>query len=393
MSINYPLSLSTIGEEEISELHRAIDNEQFTMGPLVKEYEEDFSSYFGSKYCVMTSSGSTANLLMIASLFYTKSAKRKLKRGDEVIVPAVSWSTTYFPLMQYGLKLKFVDTDLETLNFDMEKLKSSISKDTKMIFACNILGNPNNFKELQDIADKNDLILIEDNCESMGATFEGKYTGSFGLMGSFSSFYSHHICTMEGGCILTDDEEMYHILLCIRAHGWTRDLPKENMITGTKSDNFFEESFKFILPGYNVRPLELSGALGKIQLKKLDSFVKMRIENSKVFKDLFSDHPIFMIQKEIGISSWFGFSLVIRDGISIDRKKVINLLENNGIQSRPIVTGNFVNNEVIKYFDYEIPYELNNAEIIDKNGFFIGNHHVPMKNEILSVYNLLNTIK
>jgi CDP-6-deoxy-D-xylo-4-hexulose-3-dehydrase len=330
---------------------------------------------------------------MIASLFYTKDKNRQLKIGDEIIVPAVSWSTTYFPLLQYGLKVKFVDIDKDTLNFDMNKLKSAISKDTRMIFACNILGNPNDLKELKNISDKNNLILIEDNCESMGAKFDQKYAGTYGLMGSFSSFYSHHICTMEGGCILTDDEEIYHILLCLRAHGWTRDLPKKNKITGTKSDNFFEESFKFILPGYNVRPLELSGAIGRIQLKKLKRFVEMRVENSKLFKDLFNDHPIFMIQKEIGFSSWFGFSLVIREGVDIDRKEVIEILDNNGIQSRPIVTGNFVNNEVIKYFDYAISEELTNAEIIDKKGFFIGNHHISMKNEIRSVYNLLNTLR
>ena len=392
MNIKYPLSLSTIGEEEIFELHKAIDNEQFTMGSLVREYEESFATYFRSKYCVMVSSGSTANLLMIASLFYTKDKKKKLQRGDEVIVPAVSWSTTYFPLMQYGLKLKFVDIDIDTLNFDLDKLESSITKDTKMIFACNLLGNPNDFKKLEEISKKYDITLIEDNCESMGAKFQDKYAGTFGLMGSFSSFYSHHICTMEGGCILTNDEEIYHILLCLRAHGWTRDLPKENLVTGTKSDNFFDESFKFILPGYNVRPLELSGAIGKVQLQKLNSFIKMRIENSKFFIDLFEDHPIFRIQKEIGKSSWFGFSLVIKTGIEIKREKVISLLDKNGVQSRPIVTGNFVNNEVIKFFDYTIHDELLNAENIDKNGFFIGNHHVCMKNEIQSVYNLLNKI-
>ncbi|WP_170914700.1 DegT/DnrJ/EryC1/StrS family aminotransferase, partial [Salmonella enterica] len=141
------------------------------------------------------------------------------------------------------------------------------SDKTRAILAVNLLGNPNDFSTIHEIISNKDIILLEDNCESMGATFQNKQAGTFGIMGSFSSFYSHHIATMEGGCVVTDDEELYHILLCLRAHGWTRNLPKENMVTGTKSDDIFEESFKFVLPGYNVRPLEMSGAIGIEQLK------------------------------------------------------------------------------------------------------------------------------
>ncbi|HFP0372340.1 TPA: DegT/DnrJ/EryC1/StrS family aminotransferase, partial [Escherichia coli] len=357
------------------------DSKMFTMGKKVELYEKNFADLFGSKYAVMVSSGSTANLLMIAALFFTN--KPKLKRGDEIIVPAVSWSTTYYPLQQYGLKVKFVDINKETLNIDIDSLKNAISDKTKAILTVNLLGNPNDFAKINEVINNRDIILLEDNCESMGAVFQNKQAGTFGVMGTFSSFYSHHIATMEGGCVVTDDEELYHVLLCLRAHGWTRNLPKENMVTGTKSDDIFEESFKFVLPGYNVRPLEMSGAIGIEQLKKLPGFISTRRSNAQYFVDKFKDHPFLDIQKEVGESSWFGFSFVIKEGAAIERKSLVNNLISAGIECRPIVTGNFLKNErVLSYFDYSVHDTVANAEYIDKNGFFVGNHQIPLFNEI-----------
>jgi dTDP-4-amino-4,6-dideoxygalactose transaminase len=240
--INYSLASSTWDQNEYAAIQRVIESDMFTMGKEVAQYEKDFADFFGAKHALMVSSGSTANLLMIASLFFTKNAKYKLKRGDEVIVPAVSWSTTYFPLQQYGLKVKFVDIDRQTLNMDLDKLEAAITDKTRAILSVNLLGNPNDFARMNDIIANRDIFILEDNCESMGATINGKQAGTFGVMGTFSSFFSHHIATMEGGCVVTDDEELYHILLCIRAHGWTRNLPKFNKVTGEKSDDVFEES-------------------------------------------------------------------------------------------------------------------------------------------------------
>ncbi|EHX31616.1 putative pyridoxamine 5-phosphate-dependent dehydrase [Escherichia coli DEC12C] len=366
--ITYPLASNTWDEYEYAAIQSVIDSKMFTMGKKVELYEKNFADLFGSKYAVMVSSGSTANLLMIAALFFTN--KPKLKRGDEIIVPAVSWSTTYYPLQQYGLKVKFVDINKETLNIDIDSLKNAISDKTKAILTVNLLGNPNDFAKINEIINNRDIILLEDNCESMGAVFQNKQAGTFGVMGTFSSFYSHHIATMEGGCVVTDDEELYHVLLCLRAHGWTRNLPKENMVTGTKSDDIFEESFKFVLPGYNVRPLEMSGAIGIEQLKKLPGFISTRRSNAQYFVDKFKDHPFLDIQKEVGESSWFGFSFVIKEGAAIERKSLVNNLISAGIECRPIVTGNFLKNErVLSYFDYSVHDTVANAEYIDKNGF------------------------
>jgi len=230
--------------------------------------------------------------------------------------------------------------------------------------------------------------MIEDNCESLGAEYQGRQAGTFGLIGTFSSFFSHHISTMEGGFVTTDDEELYHILTSLRAHGWTRDLPKVNMISN-KSDDSFEESFRFILPGFNVRPLEMSGAIGIEQIKKLKKFLEQRRANAKLFMELFTDHPNFLIQKDSGKSSWFGFSLIINPKSNLNRKEVLKKLSDNLIEFRPIVGGNFVKNEVMKYIDYDIHKQLKNADYINDNGFFVGNSHVDLSNEINSLYKVL----
>jgi CDP-6-deoxy-D-xylo-4-hexulose-3-dehydrase len=382
MSFKFPLATATWGKEEQEAMQRVIASGMFTMGANVKAFERDFAQYIGSKYCVMVNSGSSANLLMVAALFYTKNSKLKLKRGDEVIVPAVSWSTTYYPLYQYGLKIKFVDIDLNTLNYDLEQLEKAVTNKTRMIMVVNLLGNPNNFDRINQIIEDRNIILMEDNCESLGAKFNGKHAGTFGVMGSYSTFFSHHISTMEGGMITTDDEEIYHILLSLRAHGWTRNLPKHNLVCSDKNDDPFEESFRFVLPGYNVRPLELEGALGIEQVKRLPLLIEERRKNGRLLQTTLANHPDILIQKEIGESSWFGFSLVIRPESKLTRKTLLKKLHLLGFECRPIVAGNFAKNEVVKYFDSEIHQVLKNAEHIDKNGLFIGNHHYPIYDAI-----------
>ena len=387
---SYPLASSTWDNCEIQAINEVIKSDFFTMGAKVAEFESDFAKFVGAKYAVMTSSGSTANLIATAALFYTKNPL--LKKGDEVIVPAVSWSTTYYPLFQYGLKLKFVDIDLNTLNYDLNALNRAISDKTKMIMCVNLLGNPNDFDAIDAMIKGKDIILLEDNCESMGATYNSKQAGTFGIMGTFSTFYSHHIATMEGGFVVTDNKELYHILLCLRAHGWTRNLPKQNLVSGTKSDDDFSESFKFILPGYNVRPVEMSGAIGVEQLKKFPSFLANRRANAKYFTKLFKDNADFMIQREIGQSSWFGFALIIKPTSKLKRSAVLQALRQANIEYRPIVTGDFTQNPVIKYFDYEIFGELKNAKYMHENGFFVGNHHIDIKAQIATLARILNSV-
>ncbi|MQB21646.1 DegT/DnrJ/EryC1/StrS family aminotransferase [Agrobacterium tumefaciens] len=374
--MSYPLANSAWDHEEYEAIQSVIQSGMFTMGQKVAEFEKAFADYVGSRYCVMVNSGSSANLVMIGALRYK--SESPLLPGAEVIVPAVSWSTTYYPLYQYGLKLRFVDIDKDTLNFDLEKLEQAITPNTRAILAVNLLGNPNDFNKIKTIIGDRDIVLLEDNCESMGATFEGKQTGTFGLMGTYSSFFSHHISTMEGGMVVTDDEEIYHILLALRAHGWTRNLPKQNRITTDKSDDPFTEAFRFVLPGYNLRPLEMSGALGLAQLRKLPMIVRERRNNAERFLQIMKQFPYLRTQKEIGESSWFGFSMIVEPDANVSREHLISALTAAKVDTRPIVAGNFAKNEVLKWFDYTIAGDLTNAERIDDAGFFIGNHHYPL---------------
>lgn len=382
MKNSVPLATSTWDKKEYEALQDVIKSNRFSMGPKVAAFEKEFAEFFSSKYAVMTNSGSSANLIMVGSLFYSNDPMKRLVKNDEVIVPAVSWSTTYFPLSQYGLKLKFVDIDLNTLNYDLNSLKSAISKKTRLIMAVNLLGNSNDFNFIFEIINDSNIILIEDNCESMGAKFNNKFTGTYGLMGSFSSFFSHHISTMEGGLVLTDDEEMYQILLTLRAHGWTRNLPISNKITGTKDSDEFNESFKFVLPGYNVRPLEMSGAIGTEQLMKLPTILKGRKNNAIVFNKLFSKIKKIIIQKEIGESSWFGFSLITNSNSNFKIASLRSILDKLGFEYRPIVAGDFTQNPVMKYINHEIHGTLKNARYLNGNGLFIGNHHYPINKNL-----------
>jgi CDP-4-dehydro-6-deoxyglucose reductase, E1 len=377
--MRYPLANSSWDHEEVAAIQAVVDTGMFTMGARVAEFERAFADYTGSRHCVMVNSGSSANLLMVAALRYRK--QDPLAAGAEVIVPAVSWSTTYYPLYQYGLKLSFVDIDRETLNYDLAKLAGAIGPQTRAIMAVNLLGNPNDFVRIANIIADRNIVLIEDNCESMGATLNGRQMGTFGLMGSFSSFFSHHISTMEGGMVVTDDEELYHILLALRAHGWTRNLPKFNHVTTPKSEDAFTESFRFVLPGYNVRPLEMSGAIGLAQLRKLPRLIAERRKNATRFLQLMQAYPFLRTQREIGESSWFGFSIIVEPDAPITRSKLLAAFTNAGIDVRPIVAGNFAKNEVLRWFDYTISDSLPNAEHIDQAGFFIGNHHYPLEQE------------
>jgi len=384
----YPLIMSTFAEEEKQAVLNVIESDRFTMGENVKKFEEKFASFFGKKYAVMVNSGSSANLIATAALFFKKN--NSLKQGDEVIVPCIGWATTYYPLHQYGLKLKFVDVDIETLNYDINQLESAISPATKMIVTVSVLGNPCYFDKIKKLCDDNNLILFEDNCESMGAKFNGKYTGTFGDVNTFSTFFSHHISTMEGGLVLTDDKELFNLLKSLRNHGWTRDQDEDSPIF-KKLDNDFYESYRFILPGYNVRPMEMSGAIGLAQIEKLNQYIEIRRENARFFKELFQNDDRFIIQKEVSESSWFSFTMIVNETKTFKRESVLKKLRDSGIEFRIITGGNFLKHDVIKYFNYEV-VGRKNADIAHEQGFFVGNFPIDIRDKIEYLYNSLKTI-
>ncbi|AUH34936.1 DegT/DnrJ/EryC1/StrS family aminotransferase [Paracoccus tegillarcae] len=374
----YPLASTTWDDTEYAVLDRVIKSGHFTMGDEVRAYEEAFAAHFGKRHAVMTSSGSTANLLAIASAFWHPDLG--WKPGDEIIVPAVSWSTTYFPITQTGLKLRFVDIDPATLNIDPDLVAAAITPRTRAVFAVNLLGNPVEAARLRQICDEAGILLLEDNCESMGASLNGQMAGAFGFLGTFSSFFSHHICTMEGGMVITDDRKLYDTMLSMRAHGWTRGLPADTHLP-VDPDPFVAQ-FRFVLPGYNLRPIEMEGALGRPQLEKLPGFVAARRANGAIFQDLFSGLDYLDIQQETGQSSWFGFAMTLKGRLAGKRRDLVAALAEAEIECRPIVTGNFLNNPVIDKLDHSIGSPIVAAERVDGDGLFTGNHHYPIQPQL-----------
>lgn len=383
----YPLAASSWDDDEIAAIQKVVAGGFFTMGEEVAAFEAEFAAYHGKKYGVMVNSGSSANLIAVAAQFFKK--ENPLKRGDEVIVPALSWATTYHPLQQYGLKMKVVDIELDTLNMDVSQLEAALTPDTRMLLAVSILGNPCDLDVMRAFCDKHELVFMEDNCESLDAELNGKKAGSYGDVNTSSFFFSHHIATMEGGMIVTDDLETYHLMRALRAHGWTRDLPKDSPIFERRDDDFYE-AYRFILPGYNVRPTELSGAIGREQLKKLPGMTAQRRRNLNLLTELLGNDERFILQRENGRHSSFCFPIILNPAMNIDRGRVFQALEKADIGYRIITGGCILRHDVMTYFDYETVGEIANANIAHDNGFFCGNHPYDLEPQIRKLHAVLD---
>ena len=381
----YDLASSTWGPEEIGAVTRVLAEGRTTMGDEVRQFEEAFAARFGLKHAVMVNSGSSANLVAVAALFYKK--ERPLRRGDEVIVPAISWATTFHPLQQYGLKLRFLDVQLDTLNMDVSQLEAALTPRTRMVVAVSILGNPAALDVIRAFCDRHGLYLFEDNCESMGASLHGRPCGTFGDINTFSTFFSHHISTMEGGVLLTDDDELNDLARVIRNHGWARDV---RGAADPQSPEGFFEAYRFVMPGYNVRPLEICGAVGSQQLKKLDGMLERRRANAAHFVELFRGDERFILQREHGRSSWFSFTMILNPSLEIDRAGVMRAMRAADIGFRMITGGCFPRHEAIRFFDYDTVGPLTNANLAHDRGFFVGNHPRDLTAEITCLREVLD---
>ena len=387
---SHPLAVTTWDGAEQRAAQAVLDSGQTTMGPKVEAFEATFAGLVGSRYAVMVNSGSSANLLAVAALFYTDPPLARA--GAVAIVPAVSWATTYYPLTQYGLTLRFVDIDPDTLNFDLPGLAKALDEDVAVVFAVNLLGNANDYTAIHKLLAGRNITLLEDNCEALGARFDGRWTGTFGRIGTFSSFFSHHMSTMEGGVCVTDDEALWHNLLALRSHGWTRHLPQPNHVAGAHVVDGFHAAFQFVLPGYNVRPLEVSAAIGLEQLKKLPGFIAQRRQNAALFASAMAEIPGVRLQREIGDSSSFGFAVTLTEAAKCSRSEVVAVLQRGGVETRPIVAGNFTRNPVMRWLAHEPPSPLPNADRVHDHGFYIGNHAVDLSDVIGRVRDMIGTV-
>jgi len=369
-----PLMSPSYGWEEVNEALESLLSTQVTMGEKVKKFESMFAQYIGVKHAIMVNSGSSANLLAL-SVLANPVLKNRLEPGDEIITPAVTWATTVYPIIQVGAVPVLVDVGLETFNTNAKEIRKAITGKTKAIMLVHLLGNPCPMDEIREIAEEHNLYLIEDACEAHGAEFGGKKVGSFGDLATFSFFFSHHITTIEGGMVLTDSEELAELARALRVFGWIRDLKDKVRICRDYPD--FDPRYLFLNIGYNFRPTEIQGAFGIHQLKKLEDFIKIRRQNAQYWFDhlrRYEDYLLLHREREGTRHVWFGYPVTIKPGAPFTRQNLVAFLEGKGVETRPVMSGNFDEQPVMKLFNYRKAGELVNSKLIMRNSFFFGNH-------------------
>lgn len=370
-----PLSVPSYGWEEAYEAIESILSTYVTMGDKVKQFETIFAEYIDIRDAVMVNSGSTANLLALSILTNPVNQDR-FKPGDEIITPAVTWATTVFPIVNCGLVPVLVDVELETFNISVEEIEKAITDKTKAIMPVHLLGNPCDMKMLMEIAHQHNLLVIEDCCEAHGAEFNGQKVGTFGNLATFSFFFSHHISTIEGGMVLTNNEGYAELARALRVFGWIRDLRDKKEIATKYKD--IDEKFLFVNIGYNFRPTEIQGAFGLHQIKKLDSFIDIRRENARYWTDNlegYSDY-LWLPQERTGTKHvWFGYPITVKPSAPFNREELVQFLEEKGVETRPIMAGNMSEQPAMQLFTYRKIGDLENSRLIHRNSFFFGNHH------------------
>ncbi len=364
----------TFGSEEIWEAVESLLTTQVTMGAKVKEFESSFCKKFSFGNSSMVNSGSSANLLALSTL--TNPALNKpLLPGDEVIVPALSWSTTIWPIIQHGLVPVIVDIDPKTLNIDPSLISGAISNKTRGIMIVHVYGNPCDMDAICDIADRNSLYLIEDCCEALGAMYKDKSVGSFGDIGTFSFYFSHHITTLEGGMCVTNNDGYAELIRVLRAHGWTREMINRDRHVQEYPD--IDPRFLFINSGYNLRATELQGGFGNKQLPKLDKFISARSENAEYWRSAFSKYSEFFRFQQTtqdSLHSWFGFPMSVEDSAPFSTNQLCAFLNSRGIETRPIIAGNIAEQPAMQYYSHRIFGSLEHSDHVMRNGFTFGNH-------------------
>jgi len=368
-----PLSIPSFDWEEIFEALDSLLTTNVTMGTKVKLFEKTFSEYLGIRNAIMVNSGSSANLIALY-LLSNPTLEKKCKVRDEIIVPAVTWSTTIFPIINVGAIPVLVDVNLDDFSIKIDDIEEAITEKTKVIIPVHLLGFPCDMERITRIARNYSLFIVEDACEAHGAEWNGKKVGTFGDVGTFSFFFSHHITTIEGGMLVTNNEEYAELAKVLRAHGWIRELRNREEII--HQYQFIDPRFLFVNMGFNVRPTEIQGAFGIHQIKKLEKFIKVRRENSKYWNDelsKFSDYFILHEEKKQR-AVWFGYPLTIKPSSPFTRGELTRYLESRGIETRPIAAGNMDEQPAMRLFKYRKVGELSNARLIMRNSFFIGNH-------------------
>jgi CDP-6-deoxy-D-xylo-4-hexulose-3-dehydrase len=376
-----------LDQEEVFAVVDSILNGWFGLAEKGDEFEKELARFVGTKYSLLTNSGSSANLLAISSLT-SPNIKDRAKPGDEVIATPLNFPTIFTGIVNNGLKPVLVDVELGTYNLDTSVLGNAVSERTKIIIAQHTMGIPNDMDVIGELVEKNNLNLIEDSCEALGATFDGRMLGSFGKFGSFSFYVPHHITLGEGGALTSNEIELVATAKSIRDGGinlWcgickkmldTRlDCPHKFVPTSKELPEDYHRNFEFINLGQKLRPVEFQAAMGVIQLKRLNDFIKSRRENFDVLNNGLKEFEEFFILPswpKKAEPSWFAYPITIRDGVGFKRKDIVEWLNKNNIETRPLLAGNILRHPIAKNIDFRVIGKTENSDKITRDSFYLG---------------------
>tara|TARA_R110000824_G_scaffold115564_3_gene266737 strand:+ start:2767 stop:3921 length:1155 start_codon:yes stop_codon:yes gene_type:complete len=383
--MNIPLVKNTIDNTDIDKLISWLQTyPRLTKGDLTLEFERLWSEFMGVKHSIFVNSGSSANLLMVYALIESGI----LKIGDSIIIPSLSWSTSLAPAMQFGLEPILCDCNKEDLSIDLEHLATIISeKKPKCLMVVPILGLVPQMDKIMDICEKNNVVLIEDACESLGSKFNDKKLGSFGLMSTFSTYFGHHISTIEGGMICTDNDEFANLLKSLRSHGWDRDMDSDtrNSLRTQYEVDDFNALYTFYHTGFNVRSTDLQAFLGIGQLEKLPTVVTNRNKNFKLYHELLDDSFWKPSIRDTDYVSNFAFPIIHKK-----RNEIVKLLKDNNIENRPLLAGSLGKQPYWckKYGQVTLP----NVDDIDTFGLYLPNNHQMSIKEISRICKVINSV-
>uniref|UniRef100_A0A5S6R537 DegT/DnrJ/EryC1/StrS aminotransferase family protein n=1 Tax=Trichuris muris TaxID=70415 RepID=A0A5S6R537_TRIMR len=365
----YPMSTPTYGSDEVLNALDSLLRMETTMGRKVRDFESSFASMVGAKHAIMVNSGSSADLL--ACFVCVMPGCEKLHAGDEILIPALTWPTQIWSAVMAGLNVKTIDVDPSTLNTTAEMIENAIGPKTKALFLVHLMGNPCDMDSIMQVCQRHNLILLEDCCESLCALYDGKHVGTFGLVGAFSFFFSHHLVTMEGGMLVTNDDQVADRLRVLRAHGWSREM--KNKVQATPGR---DARFQFVNWGFNVRPTELQGAFGQVQLKRQHEFAASRNDKFRQMETFLSAFPELSLPKwhPKAQPCWMFLPITVKRNSKFTRQQLVAHLEANGVETRPVVIGDLKKQPAAEHFQFLRNGSTPGAEFIDDQSFLIGLH-------------------
>lgn len=386
--VPYLLAAETLGAAEIDSAKAVLASGQLTMGATVEAFEEEFATWVGARHALMVNSGSSANLIGIDAMLRRSSGAGPLKRGDDVLVPALAWPTTVWPLAQLGLRPVLVDVNPVTLSIDLESARAALSPSTRGMFLVHVLGRAAPMADCLDFCRRYGILLIEDACESLGAHDGGGHVGLFGQLGTFSCYFSHHISTVEGGMLVTNDDGLRDDLASLRAHGWIRE--RRDRASWTARYPALDERFLFATGGYNVRPTEIHAAIGRVQLRKLDSMLEAREQLAATVQGWLAQWAPWLeligadclprsgdpVPRRTRRHSWMTLPLRVRAGAPLDAAGVRRKLQLHGVETRALIAGNLARHPAAAMFPLRCAPSLRRCDDLLANALMIGCHPV-----------------